>query len=187
MNLISIDLELNKPSNKIIQLGYIIANVKNKKIQKVSRIYIDPKEDLDPFISELTGIRQEMVNNNVTLEYAYNEMLKDMEKYQVTKHPIQWGLDHYELRKQLKLEWKDYVFRARGHDIKSLYQMYQMRSPNSKTVSGLKTSIENMGNEWDGTYGKQHDALADAYNTLLTYFRLSDKMLKYDMIEKVVK
>ena len=38
MNIISIDLEFNQPSGKVIQLGYIIANVKNKAIKVKSNL-----------------------------------------------------------------------------------------------------------------------------------------------------
>lgn len=187
MNIISLDLELNQPSGKIIELGYIIANVKSKEIKVAKSIIINPDELLHKNIIELTSITQEQVDGGVSLEEAYQQMLNDIDRLQVTKHPIQWGLDHFDLRNKLKISWEDYIFRPRAHDIKSFYQLYQMTKPNSKTISGLEASIKYLGLEWDYKYGYPHQALADAYNTLLTYWKISDKLRKYDEIEKVVK
>lgn len=187
MNIISIDLEMNQPSGKIIQLGYAIANTKTQKVLKTDSILVNPNEPISQEITKLTGIEQNMINDEgLSLSDAYKHMIYDINKYQVTKHPLQWGLDHYELRKQLNLDWEDYIFRARGHDIKSLYQLYQMSKPNSKTISGLKKSMEYIGLEWDYKFGKPHNALADAHNTLLTYWKIADKMRLFDEIEKVV-
>jgi inhibitor of KinA sporulation pathway (predicted exonuclease) len=185
MNLISIDLELNQPSKKIIQLGYVISNVKTQTIKCSKRLYVNPCEVLSNDIINLTGITQKQVDCGSALFTAYHIMCQDIQKYQVTKHPIQWGLDHFELRNQLRLEWDEYVFRRRAHDIKSFYQLYQMTTPNGKTVAGLNNALKQCDLSWDVKHGHQHDALADAYNTLLIYFHLSDKMKKYDQIEKV--
>lgn len=187
MNIISIDLEMSQPSGKIIELGYVIANVKTKEIKRAKSILVNPNETLSEDIINLTGITQEQVDKAKGLHEAYEEMCKDMEFLQVTRHPLQWGLDHFELRNGLNIPWEQYVFRRRAHDIKSLYQLYQMVKPNSKTISGLEKSMHQLGMEWDNKYGPPHKALADSYNTLLTYFKISDKLKRFDEIEKVLK
>lgn len=187
MYIISIDLELNQPSGTIIELGYIIANVKSKEIKVAKSILVNPKETLNQNIINLTGITQNQVDEADTLLAAYKEMCIDIENLQVSKHPFQWGLDHFELRNKLTITWEQYIFRRRAHDIKSFYQLYQMAKPNSKVISGLATSMKQLGLEWDSRYGPPHKALADSYNTLLTYWNISDKLRKYDEIQKVVK
>lgn len=186
MNIISLDLEMNQPSRKIIQIGYVISNVKNQKIVLTRSLIINPNEELSPDIVKLTGITQIQVNNGSTLKQAYNQLVEDITKHNTHKHVFQWGLDHYELRNQLGLLWEDYIFRPRSHDIKSYYQLYQMVLPNSKTVSGLNTSLLNLGLGWDYTYGLAHNALADAYNTILLFYHISDKMKKMNQIERIL-
>lgn len=187
MNIISIDLEMNQPTGTIIQIGYVIADVKTRKLKISKSIIINTLEEIHPEIERLTGITQDDVDNSeYALSDAYRELCEDMNKFQVTKHPLQWGTDHFELRNQLNISWEEYTFRRRAHDIKSLYQLYQMSKPNSKTISGLQRSLKQLDMEWDNKFGKPHDALADAYNTLLTYFKIADKMRLFDEIEKVV-
>ncbi len=185
MNTISIDLEMNKSetSNKIIQLGYTINNAKDGRTIIQKRIYINPNEEITPFIQQLTNIYQYQVDMGVTLEEAYQMMVNDITKYQTTKYPLQWGLDHMELRSQLGIEWKDYVFSRRCIDVKSLYQAYAMARPQGKTVAGLGKACEVLGIEFEG---RQHDALNDAINTFKVFKVLTDKMLLSDKIKKVL-
>ncbi len=185
MNLISIDLEMNKPKNEIIQLGYVIFDVKTGKQKLKSFINIYTPEPIDPFITQLTGLTQEDCSARPqTLQYAYDKMVQNITKWQCTKHPVQWGLDHYELRKQLGLEWKDYIFRPRGIDIKALYQSWAMALPQSKTVAGLAKAMVNLGMEFEG---EQHRAHIDAHNTMRVYLALLDKWRKYEAINKIME
>lgn len=186
MNIISLDLEMSQPSRKIIQIGYIISNVKNQKTILTRSLIVNPNEELSPDIIKLTGITQDQVNNGSTLHQAYDQLVKDITQHNTHKHVFQWGLDHYELRNQLGLKWEDYIFRPRSHDIKSYYQLYQIVLPNGKTVTGLKQSLVNIGLTWNYTHGVQHDALADAHNTLLLFYHISDKMKKMNQIERIL-
>lgn len=183
MNVITIDLELNKPNRNIIQLGYTINNVKTGHMIFSRCININPFEQLDPFIIELTGITQEQVDSGVSLFEAYEQMKKDITKNQTSPFCIQWGLDHYELRQQLGIPWDEYCFARRGIDVKALYQAYAMSKPQGKTVAGLNKALEVMGLEF---VGRQHNALNDAVNTFKAFKALTDKMVKWDEITKVV-
>jgi len=183
MNIISIDLEMNKPSNKIIQLGYIIANVKNGKIVCEKRIYINPNEQISEEIQRLTNIYQHQVDIGVTLSEAYDLMVNDITKFQTSKHPLQWGLDHYELRGQLDLDWNDYIFSRRAIDVKAIYQAYAMTRPQGKTVAGLGKALDVLGLRFKGN---QHDALDDALNTYYVFKAITEKMLIADRITKAL-
>lgn len=187
MQLISLDLELNQPSRKIIQLGYVIFNVKNWKILQARSLFINPNEPVAPEITQLTGIDDSMVTTGMTLNQAYETMIEDMKKHQVTHHPVQWGTDHIEIRSQLEIPWSDFIFKVRDHDIKSLFQLLQAPLPNSKTVAGLGKAISILGGQWDYKYGNPHDALADAYNTMLIYKMLANKMVTYEKMMKALK
>lgn len=170
-------------NNKIIQLGYTINNAKDGRVLVQRRIYINPNEQITEFIQQLTGIYQQQVDMGVTLQEAYQMMVEDISKHQVSKFPLQWGLDHYELRQQLGLEWNDYVFSRRCIDIKALYQAYAMARPNGKTVAGLGKACEVLGVEFEG---RQHDALNDAVATFKVYRALVYKMIKYDELQYVI-
>lgn len=185
MNVITIDLEMNQPSGKIIQLGYCIHNVKTGHRIRRCSIFVNPQEPLNPEITILTGITEiEIEKYGETLKDAYNYMVKEMKDNSVGKHPIEWGLDHFELRNQLNIEWDDYVFSRRGIDVKSLYQAYAMSRPQGKTVAGLAKALEVLGSPFEG---EQHRAMIDAENTFKAFKLLTNKMVKYDEIEKAVK
>lgn len=184
MNLISIDLEMNKPKNEIIQIGWYIFDVKTGKMKNRTVYNIHTNEPIDPFITNLTGLTQvDCTCPPQNLQYVYQKMVKDINDYQCTKHPVQWGLDHYELRKQLGLEWKDYIFRPRGIDVKALYQSWAMTLPNGKTVAGLDKAMKNLGMQF---IGEQHRANHDAYNTALLYLELLSKWKKFEQINKLL-
>lgn len=184
MNLISIDLENNKPTSTIIQIGWSIFNIKTNKFLNKTVYNVHTDEIIDPFITQLTGITQDMVTcRQQTLAYVYDKMVYDINKYQCSKHPVQWGLDHYELRKQLGLEWKDYIFRPRGIDVKALYQSWAMSTTQTKSVAGLAKAMNILGMEFEG---EQHRAQDDAYNTVRVYLALLDKWRKYEAINKIM-
>lgn len=184
MNVITLDLEMNKTeeSNSIIQLGYTINNVKTGKNLCIKCIYINPKEVISPFITELTGITQEQADGGVALKEAYEEMVTDINRYQTSKFPLQWGLDHYELREQLGIEWSEYAFSRRCIDVKSLYQAYAMISPRGKSNVGLGRAVHILGLEF---IGRAHNALTDSIATFDVFYTLAKKMHNYDSIKAV--
>lgn len=187
MKLLSLDLEMNQPSDKIIQMGYVIFDVKRKKIIKSVSIFVNPEELLAEEIVQLTGITQDQVDSGVSLPEAYNNLKSDIEQHQVTRHCLEWGPDDRFLRDQLSINQKDFIFRSRSYDVKSFYQMYQAAKSNGKVHSGLKSSMETLGLSWNGEFGQPHNALADAYNTVLIYLFLVDKMVRYDKLAEILK
>lgn len=184
MHIIAIDLEMAQPSRKIIELGYVIANPKNKDIKLRRTILVNPHEQLSQEIINLTGITQADVDSGVELHEAYNMMCADINQYQCFKSVIEWSTDHIELRTQLGITCADYIFILRALDVKSLFQMYTMVTPNTKTVAGLEKALEILGIKFQG---RPHRAEDDAYNTILAFFAITDKMKKFDLIEKAMK
>jgi len=72
-NFICFDLELNQPSEKIIQLGAIAGNIQTGEILESLSAYINPGEPLDPKIITLTGI---------TVRWASSGSLKETQIFQ---------------------------------------------------------------------------------------------------------
>lgn len=187
---ISIDLELNQPSRKIIQLGYVIGNVQKGTILLERSLIINPHEQLgmlsdkNMHITELTGINQEMVDNGIELSEAYKIMCEDIKKHNPTSTPVQWGMGDSEcIMEELNLNWDTFVFRKRTFDVKALYQVYRLFT-NQGVAAGLETAMNSLGMNF---LGRPHDALADAKNTFLIFLELGKKMILSDKIIDLVK
>lgn len=175
MNFTSLDLELNQPDGRIIQLGVVIGNIiTGDVLEKVSYI-ISYSEPLNPFIIKLTGITDEMIAvEGIDLHDAYLKLKELHLKYNCYMNPITWGGgDSVELKEQLSYypefipnEW---CFGRRWIDCKTLY--IAMASANGmKLQGGLAKVMTKFGLSFQGT---KHRADDDAFNT----FRLYKKFL----------
>lgn len=175
----SLDLELNQNPEgaKIIQIGAVVGNIYTGEILERLSVFINPHEELLPFIIQLTKITQEDVDNGVTLEEAYG-LLRDMHKrHSSFCNPITWGGgDSAELLAQLKKEnpsFRDWCFGRRWIDTKTLYVTWRIAN-NKPPVGGLSKAMRNLGLQFKG---HAHDATWDAENTFYTYVKLV-KMMK---------
>lgn len=173
-NLISLDLEMNQPSEKIIQIGYVIFNPETFKVLKRQSLIVDPEETLNPFIIELTGITQDMVNGECRggtgdLRSAYSVLRQDINTYDCFRNPVTWGGgDSLELRKQLNMDDESFVFGRRWIDVKTLYISWAIVNGH-KPMGGLAKSMPKLGLKFEG---QKHRADDDAYNTMLMYQKL---------------
>ena len=187
---ISIDLELNQPSGKIIQLGYVIGAIRYPRVIKSASIIVNPYEQLgrlsnkDMSITDLTGITQEDVDKGVSLQEAYALMCKDIEKYNPSRTPVQWGTgDSRALRTQLGLSHDEFIFRGREFDVKTLFQTYQLFN-NGSVAAGLASAMTTMGLEFVGT---EHNAEDDAHNTFMMFRELGNRLVMSNKIRQVIK
>jgi len=171
-NFIAIDLELNQPSNKIIQVGVAIGNAyQNPKDYIVQKWYVDPNEPLDLYITGLTGITDRDIRSK-SYSYNYisqelNELIKEHEPW---LNAVVWGYnDVGVLRKEFEqnsVEFKH--LGGRWIDLKTIYN-FMMFSDNSSPKGGLAEAMLKFDIVFDGT---QHRADIDAFNTLKFYFEL---------------
>lgn len=176
MDYLSLDLEMNKPSGKIIQIGAAIGNILTGEVkEKFSRI-VKIDEVLDPFIVGLTGISDEMISNGVSLEQAYIDLCELKKRHDCQTNPITWGGgDSLELKKQLGeagVCLESWPFGRRWIDIKTVYQVFCL-SRGIKIHSGLAKSMTRVGLNF---VGRKHNALDDALNTLTLANRLINEM-----------
>src|ERR1041384_4707322 len=101
----ALDLEMNQPSQRIIQVGAVVGNIKTGEILEKLSVIVNPMEELNPEIIELCDIQQEQVDNGVTLEEAYRQLRNMHLKHKSFINPITWGGgDSLELKEQLKSE-----------------------------------------------------------------------------------
>lgn len=191
MKLLSLDLELNQPSNKIIQIGACIGDIKTGEIvEKFDRL-IKINEPLNPFITKLTGITEDaLVTMGTSLNEAYVELLAMIKGHKLGMvNPITWGggdskllMDQVMHHKHLRASWEvvttgvyntddtamNWPFGRRWLDIKTLFQFHQI-SRDQKVQAGLAKAMTKVGLKFQGT---KHNALDDAVNTfhLAHYF-----------------
>jgi inhibitor of KinA sporulation pathway (predicted exonuclease) len=175
MNLLSLDLEMNKPSGKIIQIGACVFNTISKQIVDTFCVHINPDEKLSEFIINLTGIEQEDVDRGLTLLEGYEQLKKFKEHYQCFMNPVTWGGgDSQEIYKQLG-HVENWAFGRRWIDVKTLYVTH--RISNNKPVSGgLSKAMTKYGLQFKG---RKHNAKDDAVNTALLYLHFLESFKKF--------
>jgi inhibitor of KinA sporulation pathway (predicted exonuclease) len=162
---ISLDLEMNQNSGKIIQIGAVVGDLISGEIFEEIRLYVNPGEPLNPFIVNLTGITEEdILEKGSTLEEAYTKLSALRDRHNCYRNAIVWGGgDSEALRQQLNLNHDNFLFGRRWLDIKTIFQMYSM-SQGLKLQAGLAKAMVRMGLQFKG---KKHDALDDARNTFI--------------------
>lgn len=170
-DIIIIDLELNQPSQKIIEIGAVRFLRDGGIHPQKFDIIVNPNEQLGKCktrergvitISELTGITQEMVNNGTTLQNAIEKM-KDW-AYSESKNFVLagWGGDPFWLHEQCLQNNIIYPFRRKSFDIKSMVVFASALMGKKIKTDGLKNMMKCFQLSFQGS---QHRADSDAYNT----------------------
>lgn len=184
-NFMALDLEMNQPSQTIIQIGVSVGNIFTGEVLETKHWNIVTTEEIRQDIINLTGITQEMVNEGVFLDEAYAEVVAMHKKYDAFTNPITWGGgDSQELAKQLyehielnNLEKPKWVLGRRWIDVKTLY--VSLAIANQRVFSGgLKVSMGKVGLKFEGD---AHRADTDALNTFKMYKFLLDKLPTKDL------
>jgi inhibitor of KinA sporulation pathway (predicted exonuclease) len=169
----SLDLEMDQPSGKIIQVGAVVGNLATGEIMRRLDLLVKIDEPLNPFIVKLTGITDQMLQERgVTLPEAYAQLAQAVRELDTDRNPITWGGgDSEELREQLGIAQEDYVFGRRWRDTKTLYQAWAYAN-GLRAASGLSKSMHRLGLQF---VGKKHYAPNDAENTFKAYRELVGK------------
>ena len=180
-NFVAFDLEMNQPTDTIIQIGAVAGNIFTGEILEEMSviIYTDEKLCTDSNICDipkLTGITDEMVKDGISLPEGY-KMLSDLRtKHDCHRNPIVWGGGDVGCLKEQLIRDYDmqfstgfgvnkhlpmFCFGMRWFDAKSFFQIHKFMNGESMQ-SGLKKAIKRMGMQFKG---KGHDAKDDALNT----------------------
>ena len=177
-NYLAVDLEMNQPSGKIIQIGAVAGSSKEGEEVSYFSVIINPREELATYIVDLTGITQVEVDGGVSFLEGYKKLVEFAKVNDVFINPVTWGggdicVIREELEKSdpeifLDIPWE---FGRRWIDTKTLYCAY--RIANGKPPSGgLAKAMTKFGMAFKG---RKHDAKDDAYNTL----RMFRKLISY--------
>jgi inhibitor of KinA sporulation pathway (predicted exonuclease) len=189
-NFISIDLELNNKQDgttpKIIQVGVSIGSPVRPDDIKTFSWYLDPEEEITPFITKLTGIDNQLIKEKAVPHQIVAEELGAL--ININKcfvNPVTWGQGDAD---ELKAEFRERnihfpFFGRRIFDVKTLYvfnQMVQGKSPSG----GLRKSMLSYGLTFEG---QSHRADVDALNTLRFFFYFLEKQRKFEEYKELMR
>ena len=179
---LALDLELNQPSGKIIQVGIAIGD-KNTRFEDyiVRKWYIDPQEPISEFINDLTGITDSDIRAEAySHEHVARELSELIKEHKVFVNPVTWGGgDSVELLAEFCKNHADFPhFGRRWIDVKTWYT-YLMLTRGKAASGGLASA---MGYFKLHFKGQAHRADVDAQNTLALFFKLLERQDKLESI-----
>jgi len=179
---LALDLELNQPSGKIIQVGVAIGD-KNIRFEDyvVRKWYINPQEPISEFITDLTGITDSDIRaESYSHEYVARELSDLIKEHKVFVNPVTWGGgDSAELLAEFSKNHADFPhFGRRWIDVKTWYT-YLMLTRGKAPSGGLASA---MGYFKLHFKGKAHRADVDAANTLALFFKLLGRQAQLESI-----
>ena len=177
---LALDLELNQPSGKIIQVGIAIGD-KNTRFEDyvVRKWYINPQEPISEFITDLTGITDADISaEGYSHEYVARELSELIKEHKPFVNPVTWGGgDSSELLAEFSRNHADFPhFGRRWIDVKTWYT-YLMLTKGKNPSGGLASA---MGQYKLHFKGKAHRADVDAANTLALFFHLLERQSKLE-------
>jgi inhibitor of KinA sporulation pathway (predicted exonuclease) len=170
---VSLDLEFNQPSMRIIQIGAVVGSLKSSRVLSRFSCFVNPEEALSLEISKLCGISPGVLEMGPSLAEAYSEMAKWLVPFEPRQlNPLTWGGgDSIQLQSQLGIKGAG-AFGRRWVDVKTVYVSWQI-AHNEPYQGGLKASMRKMGVPF---FGRPHDAVDDAHSTFLMYCELLTRM-----------
>jgi len=165
----SVDLEMEQPSNEIIQIGVCKFNEQTGEIVGKFNRFIKLGRPLSEYIKKLTSIKDEDLDGGTTLKQAYLDLVEFTQDCNF-QQAIVWGNgDMYTLKQQLnnEVEW---VYGSRVMDVKSLHQFIGPLKGLNRS-GGLAKVLTKYGLKFQGS---AHLATDDAENTALLYLKLKE-------------
>lgn len=177
MKMIFVDLELNQPSNAIIQIGAVCFDLNKQKVVESFDTICNPGEYPDEFITKLTGITKEAVMNGQPLKNALSDFWTWVAQCNAGYRVAAWGNDVEELLQtsqyyKLKFKW------PKAYNVKQFCNMYSFFSSSNtaspkKLSKGLFMAIQDEGLTF---VGDQHNAYDDALNTAILFGKIVEKI-----------
>lgn len=172
MKVMVLDCEYNQPSKKCIQIGAAIYDAKTGQILSRFETYVNPNEPINPYITELTGIRDQDVRNAPTIKDAFAFLRVFKETHKVFRNPIVWGsgvMNDSAAIYSESGETEENFMGWRVIDAKSIFQSIQVMRNKEFAGSLEKVCVEVLK---IGFEGRKHSALADAMNTFRVWHYL---------------
>lgn len=168
--LLALDLEMNQPSGRIIQIGAVVGDRLTGKVVSHFAVLTHPGEPLEQRIAKLCGIRPQELETAGSLEEGFAAFERWLQPFdeQRTLNPLTWGGgDTLELCRQLGHGQRH--FGRRWLDVKTVFTAYQM-ARGEVGFGGLARALTKVGLRFEG---RKHNAADDAKNTFYMWHRLS--------------
>lgn len=144
--------------NEIIQFGYALINMSERKIEDKGSWLIKPKKStISPFCKNLTGISQKMIDNEAI---SFELFRKQLEKKGFLNMPCtSWGYgDMVQLKEHCDERGLKYPLSRSHLCSKTLFTTYTGRGKGY----GVKSAMDRLGLVFEGEH---HQAMWDAHNT----------------------
>ena len=184
---IALDLEMNQPSGKIIQVGIAIGDrLQSEEEYTTSRWLLDPDEPISPEIVALTGITDAMIADQaVTWERLAQELAELLESQALFINPVTWGAgDVPELLAAIRARGIKFPYLGRRWvDIKTHHTMRSL-AVGKNPSGGLRSVMARYGLAFKGA---PHRADVDALNTLRLFFRMLEQASTSAAIQTLAK
>lgn len=177
MRFISIDLELNQPTNKIIQIGAVAYDTDKGRVSSFSR-YVDPGETINwKHVLNTGQTLDALLPSYFPTEWflrkqsscdALTEFWQWVKDVQCGKKFIQWGSG--DLKCLLaESQGLGYPTHIRTLDLKMVYQFIWQPSARLQKNSGLSSACREIGT---ATPLHAHDAFYDAEATGILFLKI---------------
>ena len=185
---LALDLELNNaddgstPTPKIIQVGVAIGSAKQSPSEWITKKwYVRVNEPIYPFITDLTGITNQDIQQFGMTHYEIGQELSRLIKdNDVFVNPVTWGGgDASELKADFErwgVEFRN--FGRRWIDVKTWYALH-MFAKGKKPNGGLSSALGEYRLPFEG---QAHRADVDAYNTLRLFFHILKKQFSMESL-----
>lgn len=168
---ISLDLEFNQPSQRIVQIGAVLGHLSSGRVVSRFSCWVNPGEPLNPTIADLCGIAPGVLETAGNLTEAFEQLTAWAEPFAAERlrNPLTWGgADSETLRQALAIDDERYLFGRRWNDVKTVYSAWA-HAQGLSAQGGLAPSMRKLGLSF---IGRKHDACDDALNTFRLYHRL---------------
>lgn len=176
-NILALDLEMNQPSGRIIQIGAAVGNYRTGEILGSFEQLVNPGEPLSGEISALCGITPAAlalapaIREGAERLFAWRAAFSNLEM-----NPLTWGgSDAATLQRTLAaggdatgMPDASWPFGRRWLDAKTIFVGWRMAHGQSPQA-GLARALTKVGLAF---VGRKHNATADAVNTLRIFHRL---------------
>ncbi|MGH8202280.1 MAG: 3'-5' exonuclease [Steroidobacteraceae bacterium] len=182
---VSLDLEFNQPSGRIIQIGVVIGRLSTGDVISQFETKVNPGEPLSERIATLTGIGAEELDAAPDIYGAGRDLAIWLRQWDSVRqlNPLTWGGgDTQALRTELGVNDERWMFGRRWLDVKTLYGAWRT-AQGKEGAGGLAKSMERLGMTF---VGRPHNALHDSLNTFLTFRALLAKFSESAFIHDAV-
>lgn len=186
-NFLALDLEMNQPSGRIIQVGICIGNRFQSEEEYLCRQWlVNPDETVSPAITTLTGIDDQAIQTNAVshrdLACEIGQLITD---HACFVNPVTWGGgDSGTLLKEFADRGIVFpYFGRRWLDVKTFHVMRALALGKSH-AGGLGKCMAQYQLRFTGN---AHRADADALNTLRLFFRLQERQATLESLIVLAK